>query len=78
MATVANLVERKEDPDPHKRWGVSRSPICSATATLGARKFPATRARKASGLPTLTRGRDPGALNDPDNLFRLNQNIPPA
>jgi FAD/FMN-containing dehydrogenase len=82
MVTVGAMYQRPEERDVHEAWVAGLAAALDAGATGAYAGFlgdeGADRVRAAYPRPTWKRLRAVKARYDPDNLFRLNQNIPPA
>ena len=82
MATVATVVERKEDLAGHEPWVISLADTLRGDSEAAYVNFLGDEGeegvRAAYPGATWDRLREIKRRYDPENLFRLNQNIPPA
>ena len=82
MATVANLVERTEDLPAHEPWVLEVADLLRGGSSAAYVNFLGDEGeegvRAAYPGSTWDRLREIKRRYDPGNLFRLNQNIPPA
>jgi FAD/FMN-containing dehydrogenase len=83
MSTVVAAYDRPEEGPEHTVWTTAFAMELNRRETPGAYvgflgDEGDARVREAYPSPTWERLREVKARYDPDNLFRLNQNIPPA